>query len=160
MRTYDGRAIANFVLDRCDAAQRDLTHVALQKIVYFCHAITLKALGRPLVREQFEAWQYGPVLPYVFQEFKDCGASPIRKRATRLDKETGRREIAKAELDSELESLLTDVVHAYGGLDAFALVQMSHAVDGPWYQVWNDKALRPGMKISNDTIKEHFSKRT
>ena len=60
--SYDGRAVANFVLDFCDQHQRGITNLSLQKIVYFCHVWSLIEFDRPLVKQRFEAWQYGPVL--------------------------------------------------------------------------------------------------
>ncbi len=32
--SYDGREVANFVLDFCEARNRRLTHLSLQKVVY------------------------------------------------------------------------------------------------------------------------------
>lgn len=54
---YDGRAIANFVLDYCDQKGRSVTHLALQKLVYFCHVWSLVHFKQPLVKHKFEAWE-------------------------------------------------------------------------------------------------------
>ena len=82
---YDGRAIANFVLDFCDRSGRRITHIPLQKVIYFCHVWSLIDLGRPLVRHKFEAWEFGPVLPYLYREFKKFGDAPINSRAIQID---------------------------------------------------------------------------
>ena len=37
--TYDGRAVANFILDCCDKRGRPINHTALQKIVYFARLV-------------------------------------------------------------------------------------------------------------------------
>ena len=74
---YDGRSIANFVLDFCERNGRTVTNLSLQKIVYFCHVWSLIELGKPLIRHKFEAWEYGPVLPYLYREFKGFDRSPI-----------------------------------------------------------------------------------
>ncbi|WP_131993555.1 type II toxin-antitoxin system antitoxin SocA domain-containing protein [Dokdonella fugitiva] len=38
----------------------------LLKLVYLCHAWTLGLLGRPLLREEVQAWRYGPVFPALY----------------------------------------------------------------------------------------------
>jgi len=82
---YDGREIANFILDFCDKKNVRVSNLALQKILYFCHVWSLVKLDRPLIRHQFEAWQFGPVLQYVYREFKDFEKQPITSRAYKLD---------------------------------------------------------------------------
>ena len=82
---YDGRAVANFILDYCDQRGRPVTHTALQKLAYFCHAWSLVQLHQPLVKQKFEAWDFGPVLPYLYREFKNYDRAPVKTCATRID---------------------------------------------------------------------------
>jgi uncharacterized phage-associated protein len=86
---YDGRAVANFVLDACSGQRIAVSNLALQKLVYFCHVWTLIEHGRPLIKQRFEAWEYGPVLPYLYREFKAYDRSPITGRATKIDPANG-----------------------------------------------------------------------
>ena len=69
--THDGRAVANFVLDHTDRLGASLTNLSLQKLVYFCHVWSLIGLHKPLIRHSFEAWECGPVLQYLYREFKN-----------------------------------------------------------------------------------------
>lgn len=157
--SYDGRCVANYVLDFCEEKGRPVTHVALQKIVYFCHVWSLIGLNRPLVKQGFEAWQYGPVLQHIYREFKDFDRNPIRGRATRIDKFTGERVVAEYQFDIEYRSLLDKVVDFYSQLRAIDLVDLSHVVGGPWDKVWNHSdAINPGMIISDDLIVNFYSK--
>jgi len=78
--SHDGRAVANFVLDVCEQAGREVTNLSLQKIVFFCHAWSLAVRKEPLVKHEFEAWQFGPVLQYLYREFKVAEREPIRER--------------------------------------------------------------------------------
>jgi uncharacterized phage-associated protein len=91
--TYDGRAIANCVLDLADAEGIQLSNLALQKIVYFCHAWHLVETGNPLVKTEFEAWQHGPVLQYLYRQFKAFENQPIRARATAMNPHSGKQEL-------------------------------------------------------------------
>lgn len=155
----DGRAVANFVLDFCDARGRGITNLSLQKIVYFCHVWSLIERGQPLLKHQFEAWQYGPVLQYLYREFKNFDDRSISGRATRIDPDTGKREIVPYGFDAGTEALLSRVVDFYSRLRASDLVALSHAKGGPWDEVWNHEgAVNPGMKIAEESIARYYSR--
>ncbi len=156
--TVDGRAVANFVLDYCLSKGRPITNLSLQKIVYFCHVRSLVCLDRPLIRQNFEAWQFGPVLQYLYREFKDFQDNPITGRAKRLDPSTGSMYVVEYHFDKETESLLDETVDFYSRISAGDLVRLSHAPGGPWERTWNHAgAVNPGMKINNDAIKKYYS---
>lgn len=155
----DGRSVANFVLDFCDKNGRGISNLSLQKIVYFCHVWAMIELGRPLIRHQFEAWQYGPVLQYLYRQFKAYDRSPISGRATKIDPQTGQAKVVGYEFDNETEALLSKVVDFYSRLGASDLVKLSHAEGGPWDQVWNHAGqINPGMKIENSAIVRFYSR--
>lgn len=157
--SFDGRAIANYILDQCDAHGRAVTNLALQKIVYFCHVWSLIKLGKPLVKHKFEAWQHGPVLQYLYHEFKDYDRNPITTRATALDFNTGKRVVATCHIDEATANFLEAVIEFYSQLTAGYLVELSHARGGPWDKVWNHGGkINPGMKIDDDEIVAFYSK--
>ena len=156
--SLDGRAIANFVLDLCDANERPVSNLALQKIIYFCHVWSLVKLKKPLVGQKFEAWQFGPVLQYVYREFKDFERDPITTRATRINAHTGEREVVPYSFDEDTEQFLCKVVKAYSNISPGNLVGLSHVKGGPWDAVWNHSGrVNPGMTIDNDSIVEYYS---
>lgn len=156
----DGRAIANYVLDRSDAKGRGITNLALQKILYFCHAWMLVEYKEPLVRHEFEAWEFGPVLPYVYRDFKVHGDGKITTRALSLDVETGQREVARVEIPAGKKEFLDSIIDFYGRLSAFDLVKISHVVGGPWDQVWRHAGTaNPGMRINNNLIGDFYEQK-
>lgn len=156
---FDGRAVANLVLDVCESRNVSLTNLALQKIVYFCHVWALLRLQRPLVAQEFEAWEYGPVLPYLYREFKRFDAEPIRTRATSLIPESGeRRRSTYDAFDDESKRLVAEVTNFYARLSASELVKLSHVLGGPWHRVWNHGGqVNPGMRIDNNSIINFYS---
>lgn len=156
---YDGRAIANFILDFCDRNGRVVTNLALQKIIYFCHVWSLIELDRPLVRHKFEAWEYGPVLPYLYREFRAYDRHPIEGRATQINTADGKQCVVEYDFDLQTESLLNEIVAFYTKMRASDLVSLSHAEGGPWYKVWNHGGrVNPGMKIDDVEIQAFYSK--
>ena len=156
---YDGRAIANFILDFCDRNGRTVTNLALQKLVYFCHVWSLIELNRPLVRHKFEAWEYGPVLPYLYREFRGFDRSAIVGRAKQINPADGQHRIVECDFDDETEALLLRIVTFYSRLRASDLVELSHAEGGPWHVVWNHGGrVNPGMKIDDAAIRAFYSR--
>jgi uncharacterized phage-associated protein len=157
--SHDGRAIANFVLDAAEHVNRPVTNFSLQKLVYFSHVWSLVDLHRPLVRHSFEAWEYGPVLQYLYREFRHFEAQPITSRARRINPLTGAGEIVRVSFDAETRELLDRVLSFYGRLSAGALVALAHLEDGPWHRVWNHSGrINPGMRIDDHEIVRFYGR--
>lgn len=133
--------------------------MALQKIVYFCHVWTLVEKGVPLIRHDFEAWEHGPVLPYLYQEFKGCRNEAITIRASKLNMQTGERIFAGTVEDGVLQEFLRKIIDFYAPMGAFELRNISHIENGPWEQAWNHRGeINFGMKIGNDSIRDFYAK--
>jgi len=157
--TEDGRAIANFILDFCAERGRTISNLSLQKVVYFCHVWSLIKLRRPLVRHNFEAWQYGPVLQYLYRQFRTFENKSITGRATHINPRTGEKEVVPYSFDPETEYFLTKVVDFYTRIRASDLVELTHVRGGPWDEVWNHGGtVNPGMKIPEDAIIRFYSR--
>ena len=154
----DGKEVANFILDYADNNGISITNLSLQKITYFCHVWYLITTNKPLIKQNFEAWEFGPVLPYLYRDFKNYGDQKITSRATKLDPRTGNRIVAKINLNSDEEEILRRIVSLYSRLTPSQLVDQSHAVDGPWHKVWNHETkVNPGMQINNESIVEFYT---
>lgn len=157
----DGRAIANFILDEAQRSNHPVTNLALQKLVFFCHAWHLVETGEPLVKHSFEAWQHGPVLQYLYSQFKEFDEHPITSRAKRLNRFTGVSEEVKDQLDNNTKERLRRVLNFYGRMRPWDLRELSHEPGGPWDKVYNHSGkVNPGMKIDNMLIRSFYSSMT
>ena len=156
--TYDPRSICNLILNEADSAQRTITNLALQKLLYFAHGLHLVETKTPLVTGFFEAWQYGPVHPIAYRAFKSAGASPIQFRAT-IQEPFTRAVLPLPECtDCDIKARLSRIVALYGGLTPGRLVEVSHAKGAPW-QFIVDKARTEtivGLRITDDVILARF----
>ena len=154
----DVRALVNVILDVADSRSIDVTNMALNKIAYFVHCDYLLEKSQPLVSAKIEAWQHGPVFREVYHEFKNWGDEPIRSRAKKIDAETGEPLTAKANLSPDERECIVQFIERYVHFSAAYLRAISHAANGPWHRVWgHDGRANPGMKISNELIKAHYS---
>ena len=134
----------------------------LQKLVYFAHGYTLAVCEGPLINEHFEAWEYGPVVPTLYHEFKEFGARPLPRLATDFDFEALEYKATPAidpdEVSESIRLVLEFVCDTYGGLSAGQLSTLTHESDSAW-----DKTIRmhPRLKhvdISNELIRADFDK--
>lgn len=153
MGGHDARAIANHILDMAKEQGRDITVMQLLKLIYIANGWSWALLGKQLVRDPVEAWQYGPVYPEVYNDFNQFGSKPIRdKRSAMLD---GALPYSCRLTDKEHE-LLNGVVKHYGKLHAFRLSDMTHKPGTPWSQTNEDKGAF--AEIPQKLIKSHFEK--
>lgn len=155
---YEPRALANHLLDVADALGLPLTHMAVHKIAYFAHGWHLAQTAEPLITEEFEAWEYGPVLPTLYAAFKDAGRQPVRSRAVAFNPVTQHRTIAHARVAPKDAALIRDIMRAYGRMNALTLSDLTHRPGGPWDRVWNAGNGRVilGMRIRHDAIRMDF----
>lgn len=154
----DPRSLANLILDEADRSGIRIKNLALQKLLYFAHAIYLIEEKRPLVSGYFEAWKYGPVHPSAYQAFKSAGAQDITFRADRVDPLTGVRSRVSTPDDPALRHHIVRILHSYGRMTAGRLVDVAHAKGAPWDFVVNKgrTSLAFGLRISDDVIVERF----
>jgi uncharacterized phage-associated protein len=155
---HDPRAIANMILDEGKQLARPVTNLALQKLLYFAHALFLIERKQPLVTGYFEAWQYGPVHPTAYQSFKAAEDKPITFRATAMNALTGERTPILPIKDPTIIQHIRRVMSFYGNLTPGRLVEISHAKDAPWhFVVENSKGkVSLGLRIPKDVIVQRF----
>ncbi|MFH1555621.1 MAG: type II toxin-antitoxin system antitoxin SocA domain-containing protein [Pseudomonadota bacterium] len=155
---YDARMVCNLLLDEAERSGVSLTHVPLQKLLYFAHGFHLVETKTPLVQGYFEAWTYGPVHPAAYRSFKAAGATAIRFRAMRTDPLTGASTVLPNIHNPEIIQRIQRVVRTYGGVTPSQLVQISHAPRGPWHYVTEcaRSSAALGLRIPNSAIQERF----
>jgi uncharacterized phage-associated protein len=156
---HDARQVANFLLDYADERAVGLTNMALLKHIYFAHGWYLAGYRAPLIKNRIEAWEHGPVIRAVYDEFKQFGGMPISNRASMIDWDTGEILIARGDFHVDVKSLLRSTFDYYAVYGAFELSAITHEPGGPWHQVWcrPDGRVKMNMEISNELIYQHFA---
>jgi len=150
----DPRVIANYLLDVAAGKGIAMTNLKLQKLLFFAHAISLTERKVKLVTGDFEAWQYGPVHPTVYQAFKAAGPKTIDFRAEAFDPVTRiRRPLGKLS-DPTIQDICDRVMIHFGRMSAGRLVDVTHAVGGPWHHVVSESknGANIGLRISDEVI--------
>ena len=65
-KTIDSIVLSNYILKHYGP----MSHLKLQKLLFYCDAYCLAYFGQELITDQFEAWVHGPVSRKVFNELK------------------------------------------------------------------------------------------
>ena len=70
--------VALYFLNRSDSAgSYAITHLKLQKLVYYAQAWSLAVRGEPIFEEHIEAWTHGPVSPDLYRIYRNNGYNTI-----------------------------------------------------------------------------------
>lgn len=156
--SYDARAVANCIIELSIEYDRVVTHLSLQKIVYFIHGKHLIERGQPLVGGHFEAWQYGPVHPLIFSSYKNSRGAQITEQAAKLDPLTGQLSAIEPIRDKTDRLFIRANAARFFDVPTGRLVDLSHADGSPWDVLTRrtQGARVYGDRITNDLIEKLF----
>ncbi len=133
----------------CELRDWQVTNLEIQKILYLAHMVFL---GRsdgvaPLVTEKFQAWDYGPVLPAVYNKAKIFGSEAVQNVFHEYPS-----------ISSTEESVvIEETVNMLNGKSAAELVAITHWEQGAWASYYTPGAK--GVVIPNSAILEEYKKR-
>lgn len=139
---YDVQMIARYVINRCDEKERPISNSKLQKILYFIQAEFLVNLGKPCFSEEIQAWNFGPVVPEVYQHYRGYGATNIPDQ-----KDSGFELISRQ--DKEHLDAIIDGAARYS---SSSLTEIT-CRQSPWKNVHK----KSDCVIKQSVIKEYFS---
>ena len=74
---YPASLIAQLFVKKGIEEGNPITQMKLQKVVYFAHGLYLGSQRKPLIKESFQAWKFGPVVPDIYHTYKLYGSAPI-----------------------------------------------------------------------------------
>ena len=132
----EAKELAKYIIN---TSPRRMSNLELQKTMYFVELDYRKHNdGRRLIKGEFEAWQYGPVVRDVYEEYRHYGPDLIER--------TGKNIV--------LSDVKTDVidrtVDRCSDKRSWELVEESHRSDGAWQRTLDDNGYL------GDTIKQNF----
>lgn len=130
---------------------KEVTPLALQKILYFIQGIYMVLFDKPLYKEDCMAWVHGPVYEEVYDLFKDFKYNPIEDDRFAIFKD-------RFEELSEHEKMVIDlVVNTFGKYSGKVLEDITHE-ELPWKnaRVGYEPSEPSREVISKDEIKNYF----
>lgn len=124
-----------------------VTHLQLQKLLYYAQGWSLATRGTRLFEGRMQAWVHGPVVVETFPKFADYGNSPIPAHEAR-DDET---------LTAEDRGMVESIWLGYGKYAAWELRRMTHS-EPPWKKARGrlpEGALSQAA-ISDESLRDYF----
>ena len=142
MLTCSNVAAYFIVLNDTEAGDA-ITHLKLQKLVYFAQGVSLALKNKALFEEEIQAWEHGSVAPELYKEYKIFGNNFLP---------------APGEIDFDLykedEKHLIYKVHSiYGEHSASYLRNQNHQ-----HSIWREAFSKEDKTITKEAIKNYFSK--
>lgn len=144
---HDAITVANRFLRLAEEQGRQLTPMQLLKLVYIAHGWMLGLYGRPLIRDEVQAWQYGPVIPRLYNQVRTFRSQPVQGPLLGLK---------DAPLDGDEEHLIDQVFDIYGDKSGPALSRITHMPGSPWDLTYSPGSF--GVPIPNDIIHDHYQR--
>ena len=144
---HDSATVANAFLDLAEEEGVGLTPMKLLKLVYIAHGWTLGLHARPLIREEVEAWPYGPVIRDLYEAVRRFKDRPVTGRVAAP---------AHDELDATERDLVRQVFDIYGRRSGPALSKLTHLPGSPWARTYSGDF---GERISNDLIEDYYQRK-
>ena len=138
----DAFDVAAYLLSKADIKEGDgMTHLKLQKLLYYCQGFSLVLLDKPLFQNVIEAWDHGPVVVDVYHEFKHYGDQIIIT-------------LGPGNIDTladDEKTMIDDVYEVYGGYSASRLRNLTHN-ESPWIGAEN----KIDKTITHESMREFF----
>lgn len=157
---YSVLDVSRYIINYCNAKDYDLSNLKLQKILYFIQAyyVSKTATMEPCFRDRIEAWDFGPVVPRSYHEYKKYGSTNIPPVTTYIeidDNDFWQSKIVKyndnvlADTDKEIISRLVD---NFSRFSTTALVRITHN-QLPWIEAYG----RRDNVITVEAMRKYFN---
>lgn len=143
-RVYSSRGIANYLLDRA-AATGGLDALQTIKLTYIAHGFSLGFYDDPLLKEEVEAWKFGPVVRPVYAMLPpgpDKIPGPLGPDRPNFEPR-----------DKLLVDVVFDRYRKFGGL---YLSSLTHRSGTPWDLTW--KRYGQNAVIPRGLIRDHYKR--
>ncbi len=141
---YNVYEIANWIISEAEKNENSefITNLKLQKLLYYFQGFYMANFDKVLFDNDIESWQYGPVVPIVYDKFKKFGRDKLS-----LD---NNNEIAK--LNPEEEVFLSEVFNIYNQFSAIGLMELTHN-EKPWKETPHGSGCIIDKKLLSDFFK-------
>lgn len=150
--TYPASSIAHEFVKKGIEEGYPVTQMKLQKMVYFAQGVHLALHQEPLVKDVFQAWKYGPVVPGIYHTYKFYGSSPITNTEWVMDQE----EMEMAKIDEKAKETVDYTWSLLKETNTVKLSNWTHEDGSPWKLNYIDGAN--DVIIPNDDIKKYFER--
>lgn len=127
---------AQYFIQRAHEDGNLITHLKLQKLCYYSQGYALALMNEPMFEEEIEAWEHGPVLRALYDEYKRYRRDPIPPPG------------GVPEMVHWRKKMLEMVQQRYGWMPAWELRNQTH-LESPWQEAWLSDDPRPVLTMQS-----------
>lgn len=127
-----------------------ITHLKLQKLLYYADGIYLALNDSPLFQEHILAWKHGPVVREVYNKYKSFGREVISCKFSEEDYNV----VNAVESCYPVSEALRLTYDNFAIYTAWQLREMTHKANTPWDITIRQKGAE--AVIDNDLIQQYF----
>jgi uncharacterized phage-associated protein len=153
---YPALAVAYAFVKKGIEEEIPFTQMKLQKLVFFAHGLYLATeSSQPLIKENFQAWKFGPVVPEIYHTYKYYGDEKINDTFWLFGAEDSWDETLK-NADKKSQEAIDATWSALKSMSAIKLSNWTHKEGSPWQKVY-----KPGIhsvEIPNEKIEAYFKR--
>ena len=121
--------ISHFSNIATNEVEGDLTNLKLQKLLYYVQLEYHRKHKNLAFNDTIEAWDYGPVVPEVYHEYKKYG-----KQVLDIEEPV-------FSLPVRVKAIVDKVIKSEGQFTGYALMERTHE-ENPWKYAYNEAADR------------------
>jgi uncharacterized phage-associated protein len=147
---FEAFDVAKWFINRVDRESGEsITHLKVQKLLYFAEAWYQVLHGKDLFNEQIEAWAHGPVVREVYGKLSDYGWQALPPIDPTM-----------LEFPEDVQGALELVVDLYDRFGAKQLESITHT-DRPWLDARGGLApeARCTAPIDKSAIRAYFKEK-
>lgn len=130
------KQVAEFFIRRFHDTDGPITHLKLQKLLYYSQGMAFSKSKR-LIKENFKAWQHGPVVEEVYDLYKQYEKNPLPINDG--------LNLTKLEGNETVMGILEETISIYGLYDAWYLRDKTHK-EAPWAETAQGEVI-PELKM-------------
>lgn len=158
---YNVLDVCRHVINYSNQNDYGISNLKLQKILYFIQAYFLinKKDHNPCFNEGIEAWDFGPVVPEAYREYKQYGSGDIPTVESYIvfDKDniwdSNRVKFTDSVINSEDKALINKIIDKFSDYSATDLVALTHK-QSPWIDSY---VPHQNNEIKIDAIRKYFN---
>lgn len=157
---YDVLDVCRYVINYSNDKDYGISNLKLQKILYFIQAafLTISERRTACFAEKIEAWDFGPVVPEAYHEFKQYGSGNIPSVQSYYDFNScdlwniKQIEFSNDCINDDDKEIINGVVDVFSEASATDLVTLTHN-QAPWKDAYS---LGKNSEITRDAIRGFF----
>ena len=138
---------------------RKMSHLKLQKLLFYVDAYHLAYFGKQLVEDEFEAWAHGPVSRVLYNKLRDKSVLYKEIQYVVEEGEIDPLETVPSIINESQLEIVDTVLDTFGDMTGTQLEALTHSEE-PWISAREgfQEGDRCTEKISKELTKVYYKK--